>query len=233
MANINLINIGYLFFRLAPFIIVCFFVMDSIINNSLRGVVYLAGLLFGCFVTILISRSIAPFFGKMAEPSATTPGAIPVNPQLAAMNEPTNYDCNALTLGENGPISILPLNQTVFGFTFSYLLVLIASVDTDNTGLMITNIPMIILFSILILADFAWNMIQGCTKNAALPVIAGGMGALFGVAWASVLTANKLTQFYYVTGTSTKEVCSVPTKKSFKCWKSSSANNAMRHTPIK
>ena len=217
MANLNIINIAYLFFRLAPFIIVCFFVMDSVINNSLRGLVYLAGLLFGCFFTVMISRGFEAMGGSAA-PKEEEGKSGAENP----LNMSQNYDCNALTLGENGPISIFPLNQTVFAYTLTYLLVLITDVDKDGTGLLLKNIPMILLFCILILADFFWNTLNKCIKNPIFPIIAAGLGAIFGVVWATILTSNKLTDFYYVSGTSTKEVCSAPTQKSFKCWKSAS-----------
>jgi hypothetical protein len=92
-------------------------------------------------------------------------------------------------------------------------------VDTDGTGLLVKNIPMIILFSSLILADFFWGMANQCITNPILPVIAAGIGAIFGIIWASVLTTNKLTDFYYISGTSTKEICSAPTQKRFKCSK--------------
>jgi hypothetical protein len=214
MANLNLLNIAYLFFRLAPFIIVSFFVMDAVINNSLRGIVYLVGLLVACFLTTMLSYPVSTMLMKeVAEDKI---------PEL----ESQSYNCNAMTLGENGPISKLPLSQTVFAYTLSYLLVLITDVDTDNTGIMLKNIPMIILFSSLILADFGWNMVNKCLGNPLFAVLAGGIGASIGVAWATILTTYQLTQFYYISGTSTKEVCSAPTQKSFKCWKSSSNSPA-------
>ena len=43
--EVNILSISYLFFRLAPFIIVCFFTLNSIFNQDLRGIIYLCGLL--------------------------------------------------------------------------------------------------------------------------------------------------------------------------------------------
>jgi hypothetical protein len=188
--------------------------MDSLINNSLRGIIYLAGLLVCCFVVTLLANSFPNISPTMASTEFLPGSIIPFQ----------NYDCNVLTLGENGPISKLPLSQSVFAYTLSYLLVLIADVDKDNTGIMLKNIPTILLFIILILADFAWSLINKCTPSLLHPLLAGGIGAMFGVGWASILTAYKLTDFYYISGTSTREVCSAPTQKSFKCWKSSSGN---------
>ena len=43
--EVNLLSISYLFFRLAPFLIVCFFTLNSLFNQDLRGIIYLCGLL--------------------------------------------------------------------------------------------------------------------------------------------------------------------------------------------
>ena len=51
--DINLVSIVYLFFRLAPFIIVCFFTLNSIINQDLRGLMYLCGLLLLVFAVFI------------------------------------------------------------------------------------------------------------------------------------------------------------------------------------
>ena len=51
--DLNLISIIYLFFRLAPFIIVCFFTLNSVINQDLRGLMYLCGLLLLLFFVFI------------------------------------------------------------------------------------------------------------------------------------------------------------------------------------
>ena len=47
--DFNIINILYMFFRLAPFIIVSYFTLQSIFNQDLKGVIYLIGLLVNLF----------------------------------------------------------------------------------------------------------------------------------------------------------------------------------------
>ena len=42
--DFNIINILYMFFRLAPFIIVSYFTLQSIFNQDLKGVIYLIGI---------------------------------------------------------------------------------------------------------------------------------------------------------------------------------------------
>ena len=53
--EMNLASMSYLFFRLAPFILVCFFALGSILNSELKGFVYLVGLCFTCFVTFMLN----------------------------------------------------------------------------------------------------------------------------------------------------------------------------------
>ena len=55
--DLNLVSIVYLFYRLAPFIIVCFFTLNSIINQDLRGLMYLSGLLILISVVFITSSS--------------------------------------------------------------------------------------------------------------------------------------------------------------------------------
>ena len=94
----------YLFSRLSPFLIACFFVLQSLFRQDFKGIVYLAGLILACLFTIL--------FGSF--------------PGLHEINNKTklpNYRYNACKLIEftGGPISYLPLGITILGFTFFYL----------------------------------------------------------------------------------------------------------------
>ena len=53
--DLNLINILYLFFRMAPFVIVSYFSLQSILNQDLKGLIYLIGLIVTSFVVYLNS----------------------------------------------------------------------------------------------------------------------------------------------------------------------------------
>lgn len=54
--DLNLTSIVYLFYRLAPFIVVCFFTLNSLINQDMRGLMYLCGLLI-LISSIFLSKS--------------------------------------------------------------------------------------------------------------------------------------------------------------------------------
>ena len=76
----------YLGFRLAPFIIVFYFVFQSFLNFEIRGVVYLAGLI-GCTFAIYMSNGL---LGSMFPPES--------------FEDVTSSKCNVISLGENGNI---------------------------------------------------------------------------------------------------------------------------------
>ena len=87
----NVISLSYLFSRLSPFIIVIYFVLQSVFNQNLKGVFYVSGVLFACLLNVLITSVLPP--SSEAEPVCTLIEGMPN----------------------------LPLSQTILGFTFAYL----------------------------------------------------------------------------------------------------------------
>jgi hypothetical protein len=64
MFKANFQNFIYFLGRLAPMMLVFFFVFISIINQDWRGIIFLAGVLIACFFAILLSNT---FENKFAE----------------------------------------------------------------------------------------------------------------------------------------------------------------------
>ena len=192
--ELNIISILYLFFRLAPFIIVSYFSLQSIFNQDLKGVIFLIGLLITSFVTIIIGN-ILPIDKKGDGILSNYARAI----------------CNQLTLGSNGPISKLPLSQTVYGYTLSYLAYFIGS-----NNLVSQNIPTFIIFPVLIIADIFWSSANGCSTNILL-ITALIIGGIFGTLWAMIIEASNVPGLSYFSGISNKDVCSRPTKSLYRC----------------
>jgi len=93
MAEFNIVSLSYLFSRLSPFIIICYFVLQSLFNQNLKGVFYVSGVLFACFLNYLIVTSIG------------TPDDLVSRPI-----------CNLID-----GVPDLPIGQTILGFTFAYL----------------------------------------------------------------------------------------------------------------
>jgi hypothetical protein len=193
--DFNVINILYMFFRLAPFIIVSYFALQSIFNQDLRGLIYLIGLLVTSIVVILLGNILKKF-----------------SPPKGLM--PTDYSkirCTQLTLGNSQPISVLPLSQTVFGYTLAYLGYFI-SINNLQTQ----NIATFIIFPILIVADMMWSTVNLCSSPKYL-LISLILAALLGTLWAMIIDSTNSPDLAYMSGISNKDVCSKPTKSLYKC----------------
>lgn len=101
MLNLSLGNFFYLFMRLFPFIIVCFFVIISIFNWDLKGFVYLVGL--------IITTGVFQLLGDW----------------LKVINSPNEEDKDKITCIRLFDTD-LPVNIIVIGFTIGYLFTTIA-----------------------------------------------------------------------------------------------------------
>jgi hypothetical protein len=198
MNDLNIVSILYIAYRLAPFILVSFFSLSSIFNQDFKGLIYLSGLLMACFLCVVIGNSARSIFEN--DGSGTD-----------ELYENTTQVCNLLTLSKTGPLSNLPLGQAVFAYTFGYLLYIIVKYKLVNQ-----NIPTLVIFPILISADFAWNAYNRCAKPFSV-LAALIIASLFGVGWSAFIDSTKLTKLQYFNGLSNKESCSVPSKQTFKC----------------
>jgi len=196
--ELNIVNIIYLFFRLAPFIIVSYFTLQSIFNQDLKGLIYLIGLLVASVVTVMIGNVIP-------QPDKSL---IPDQPTLSKQQI---EKCNYLTLGQGQPVSKLPLSQTVFGYTLAYL-----SYFIGVNNLTTQNIPTFVIFPLVILADMMWNVLNSCSTNIML-LTALIIGGLIGVLWAMIIDSTQMTNLTYFSGISNKDVCSKPSKSLYKC----------------
>jgi hypothetical protein len=191
MADLNITNIFYTAYRLSPFILVCFFTLSSILNQDLKGIIYLAGLLIACFLSVIVGKA-----------------------SVFDFNTPTGETlCNVLTLTDTEPFSRLPLSMTVFTYTFGYLLYIIGLY-----GLGMNNITTIVLFSGLIILDGVWNIYYNCSNFTRL-FGAFLVGSAIGVAWSAIIASTKQVQLQYFNGISNKEVCSINKKIKFRCVK--------------
>ena len=191
--ELNLINVLYMFFRLSPFIIVSYFTLQSILNQDLKGVIYLVGLIVTSFIVYLIASM------------------LPEEPVSKNSNDLMKVKCTQLTIGEGAPISKLPLSQTVFGYTLTYL-----SYFIGVNNLQSQNIPIFILFPVLILGDIFWSTTNSCSSLKYL-LISLIISSIVGLLWAMLIESTGVGGFAYLTGIANKDVCSRPTKSLYKC----------------
>ena len=195
--ELNLVTLSYLFFRLAPFIIVCYFSLSSIFNQDAKGLIYLIGLLLACFSTYLIGSMIPISFTNIVDASG----------QIGQVNGV----CNLITIGKNGSFSNVPIGIAILTYTLVYLVYIIAINHLETS-----NIPTLIFFPVLILADIIWNIMNNCFKPFGIVVsivVGGGIGA----AWAYLIDSFKQPRLFFLNVGSDKVVCQRPSKQLFKC----------------
>jgi len=189
--ELNALTFSYLFLRLAPFILVCFFSLASIFNQDFKGLVYLVGLLLSCATSMMLNdvAKYLPHYEESMRPAI----------------------CNMITIGRLGEVSALPLGQNVFGFTFCYLLWWII-----KNNFQAQNIPTLVFFPVLILFDFIWNMRNTCYTFPQL-LVSLALGSSVGLLWAFIIDSTNSNHLKYFSGKKTDEVCSKPSKSTFRC----------------
>lgn len=189
--ELNIVTVLYLFFRLAPFVIVSFFALSSLFNQDIKGLIYLVGLLLACFFTILIGNSF------IEEPTIDSDDINPV--------------CNLLTIGINGSFSKIPLGISILTYTLIYLVYVIAKYHLE-----LMNLPTLILFPLLIISDMIWNIKNSCYQPYGIIlsiIVGGGIGAL----WAAIVDSMQNPKLFFLSTGTSSETCSRPSAQLFKC----------------
>lgn len=198
MAGVNTIQILYIAFRLAPFIIVSYFALNSLMNFTIRGIIYLIGLLMVSFFTVIVS-GLMPNVG----------GFVSSNPT-----------CNIITLTGNiaVPLSQIPLSLTVYSYTLSYILtsVLLNVKVSKGEKMSLTNIPTIILFCLLIIAEFMSSMVSGCFSitNGVAALVLGMLG---GMAWGAIIYYQGSPDMTFYS--TSADICTRPSNLKYQCKK--------------
>jgi hypothetical protein len=187
MEGLNIITLSYLFFRLAPFIIICYFSLSSVFNQDIKGLIYLAGLMFACVAGIMVGS----LFGDLPETRA------PI--------------CNMITIGNNGSFSKIPIGIIMLAYTFFYLLYIMIKYSITKS-----NFPTIILFSVLIAGDIVWNITNNCYSKFGI-IASLGIGVGFGYLWGMIVDSIGIPNLLYLNVGSDQTVCSRPAKQLFKC----------------
>lgn len=194
MINVlNVQSIMYIGFRLAPFILISFFVLSSLFNSDIRGIIFLGMLLLNCFITISIGTAIPK--DEFGGDNANNPNMI----------------CNSLTLTTGGPLSYLPLNVNILTFTLAYLAYIIGKYDLANS-----NIPTLTVFPIFILYQIYWSWQNGCNTilySFVSLILGGGLGALFSYA----IDSTGLFELQYFNGIQNQEVCKRASNVTYRC----------------
>ena len=204
MANNNVVN---MFLRLAPFLLVCFFSLYSVFNRDARGVIYLAGLLFACFFTVMIGNF--PAFQKFHKDDKSKLNNFPYHAY--------NLSCRLLEVNDSGPISHLPLGQTILAYTLMFIGYPIFKYNFANNDFTMNNVIVVVTFIAFIVADFVGNLYNGCFKISAM-ITSFILGSSVGALWGHMIdTTNDNLQMFFTPDFNKKSKFRSHNKKSQRC----------------
>ena len=196
--EINFTTLFYLFLRLAPFVLVCFFSLLSIFNFDLKGIVYLVGVIFTMLFGIILGNLITKMF----------PGI--------ELTDTTEL-CDIINLS-NSSFTSLPIGQSIIGFTTAYLIsTLVFNEMNYNNNAIINNWPTIAFFSILVICDVYWNNYKNKCYGYLHSLITYGSSTLIGIFWASVIFDTKTPSLQFFPKYKNNELCKRASQKTFKC----------------
>jgi hypothetical protein len=198
--SLDISNIAYLAFRMAPFIIVSYFLFQSILNWEIRGFIYAIGLVVACVLIYFTNPFLLSFFSPKSETFARS------------------AKCNIISLGSQGQLlSEIPLSIAVYTYTFVYLLMFM--LNTDNLHLaLIQNIPTFIVFPALIILETTWIILNDCiTQPFFLILTAIIISAAIAAAWAAIIIQTKNTALAYTHNNHIGQLCNRPSKTLFRC----------------
>ena len=186
MISIN--NYREVLYIFAPFIIVCYFLLLSIFNTNMKGIIYLIGLLISCISTIFIGNGIVGKFN----------------------NKDKEALCNIITINHISEFSNVPISLTIYCFTLAYLTFTMLSLNL--TFIIRAMIPILFLF-VLIIMDILWISGKKCFGIEQISV-AVGLSSMFGIVWGYIINSinNKELQYY----TSEDNTCTMPKRRMFK-----------------
>ena len=191
----NIVNLLYLFFRLAPIIIVAFFSLQLVFNYDVISIIYLIGLIIACLTNMAVGNV---FYGSVFKERAL---------QTAARKKELNPMCKVFELTKEGPLSNIPLSQTVLSYSLFFLVLIIFKNDVKtlnwkNTDVKVNpggqiykdNIPFFVILPLLIIGDMFWNIKYECDTFQTL-VVSLAIGGSIGLAWSTIIDQTYNSRF--------------------------------------
>jgi hypothetical protein len=198
---LDISNVFYLAFRLGPFLVVSYFLFQSVLNWELREIIYLCGLLRAALPAYLCNGPVNTLFPA----------------EVSHVFAP-NAKCNVISLGEKGRLlSQIPLSVCVYAYTYVYLLMfLVASPSASASASQ--NIPTLVLFPALCALEIFWIVSNNCVRQPLFSILAAVLlSAAVGAVWAMIVLSLKNDRLTYLNDSSVGQKCSMNTKTLFKC----------------
>jgi hypothetical protein len=153
----------------------------------MSGIIVIIGMIFASFTTMLIGKSLltSPDFSQSLQ------------------------NCNFISVRNISGFSNIPFSQTIYGFTFSYILYTVLVYNQIFTY----AFPLLCFFVILI-SDIIWLNKNSCfpTNNILLSTI---ISSVIGVLWGYTINNIPNKSMQYIV--SPYETCTLPKQRSYKC----------------
>ena len=170
-----------------PFIIICFFLLDSMIYKNIKGIVFLIGLSFTIMMTIFVGNSFDFSYTNM------------------------NDICQPFTINNTVKFTKFPLNPSILIFTAIYL-----PYTIFKNNFVLSNLNFLIIIALVIISDSLW-LIQNNCYNVQQLLVSSGIGLIVSLIWSVVIHKSNNKSIIYTLGVDNNSVCEVPKKKTFKC----------------
>ena len=177
-----------LFSTLSPFLLMFFMLMLTFLNQNIKGIMYICGIMTVCFINIFLMNSIKSC----------------INPNNVASM------CNLIDIPLLTRYNSPNMSSVFIAFTFIYLFL---PMQFNN----MYNIPIIIALFTLFALDSFTKITYLCTNygGIALGTLVGIIG---GSLWYSMFHFMDLDNLLYFNEfSSNKVMCKRPTKQTFKC----------------
>ena len=165
----------------------------------MKGIIYLTGLLITCLISIII--------GKI--------GGFEYN------NDNKDSACTLLDLttgNNNEPLSPIALNIVSLAFLLGYYTTILVKHENKKSNYRFTNNAFsYTILLVVILTYFYWYYIMSKCGDLDKPTDSIIIGIIGGVLWSIFIMETNISQLQYFNGISSAEVCSMPTKKMYRC----------------
>jgi hypothetical protein len=194
----NFVPLLYVGFRIIPFILVCFFVLSSVIHSDIRGFIFLGLLLLNCGATVMFDAMFGDTF-KIDVP------------------ESSKATCNSIGLGNvNERLTVFPLNINIVSFTYAYLVYLLGVYKQVDQ-----NVHTIVFFAILLSSMIIWEITNSCAGIGAIVgsmIIGIGLGVGFCEMVDVLAKKHKIKGIHFFASiTNDNDVCKVTNEEIFEC----------------
>jgi len=198
--DFNPISFSFFFFLLAPFILICYFLLSSLLQNDARGIF----LLLGSFVNIALVYTVSYFVSEydLFQNKDSAPGI-----------------CNPYSVLNTQIDTVLPIGSSIIYYIYGYLIGCMSYASTskriNDKTVFISNFSTHIFFTLLILTDIYWNYTQKCTGLPSQIVVLI-LSMLVGISLAYLFGASSEFNLFF-TGSSNSERCHMNTKQKMTC----------------